>query len=82
MERSSRADSVSAWAIGIGVGLIALQLTWLIGNRLSDLVWDPPVGPTIAFAAAILVGIIVSVIAGRRLVKAANSPKAGAETHS
>ena len=67
MERSSRADSVSAWAIGIGVGLIALQLTWLIGNRLADLVWDPPIGPTIAFASAIVVGVLVSIVAGRRL---------------
>jgi hypothetical protein len=75
MERSSRADSVSAWAIGIGVGLIALQITWLIGNRSSSLVWGPPLGPSIAFASAILVGIVLSVMAGRRLVKIANPPQ-------
>jgi hypothetical protein len=75
MERSSRADSVSAWAIGIGVGLIALQLAWLLGNRLTSLLWDPPVGPTIAFALAIVTGIVVSVVSGRRLVKSVNRPQ-------
>jgi hypothetical protein len=75
MERSSRADYVAAIAIGIGVGLIALQLTWLIANRLAALVWEAPVGPTVAFALAILTGIVVSIIAGRRLVKSARLPQ-------
>ena len=73
MERSSRADSVSAYAIGVGAGLVALQITWLILNRLTSLVWDPPIGPTVAFITAIVVGIIVSIIAGRRLARSANS---------
>lgn len=76
MERSSRADSVSAWAIGIGVGLIALQITWLLGNRLTSLLWGPPMGPTIAFALAIVTGIVVSVVSGRRLVRSVNRPQA------
>lgn len=75
MERSSRADSVAAIAIGIGVGLIALQLTWLIANRLTSLVWEAPLGPTIAFASAILTGIVVSIVVGRRLVKIAALPQ-------
>jgi hypothetical protein len=75
MERSSRADSVSAYAIGVGAGLVALQITWLILNRVTSLVWDPPVGPTVAFAAAIIVGVIVSVIAGRRLARSATRPQ-------
>ena len=76
MERSSRADSVSAWAIGIGVGLIALQITWLLGNRLTSLLWGPPMGPTIAFTLAIVTGIVVSVVSGRRLVRSVNRPQA------
>jgi len=65
---AAKADRVSAWAIGIGVGLIALQLTWLVANRLATLIWGVPVGPTIALAAAFVVGITVSVIVGKRLV--------------
>lgn len=75
MDRSSRADSVAAGAIGIGVGLIALQLTWLVGNRIASFVWDPPLGPAVAFASAVLTGIVVSVVAGRRLVRKVSSPQ-------
>lgn len=63
------ADRVAAWATGTGIGLIAYMLTWLIGNRLSGLLWDPPVGPTVAFAAAIAVGVTTAVLSGRRLVR-------------
>jgi len=75
MERSSRADSVSAYAIGVGAGLVALQITWLIVNRLTSLVWGPPAGPTVAFLTAIVVGIIVSIVAGRRLARSVNNPQ-------
>ena len=61
------ADRLSAWAVGMGVGLIAMMLTWLIGNRLAGLAWDPPVGPTVALVAAIGVGVIATSIAGLRL---------------
>ena len=67
--RSNRADLVSAWGIGVGIGLIALQLTWLIGARIASLFWEAPVGPTVAFASACLVGTIVSIVAGRRLAR-------------
>lgn len=66
---SGRADLVAAWAIGIGVGLIALQLTWLTANRVASVFWDAPAGPTIAFTTAVVVGIAVSVVAGRRLAR-------------
>jgi hypothetical protein len=66
-QMASRADQVSAWAIGVGIGLIALQLTWLVTARLAGLVWAPPVGPTVAFATACVTGVIVTIIAGRRL---------------
>ena len=64
-----RADSVAAWAVGIGVGLITLMLTWIVGNRIATVVWDTPVGPTVAFVGAILVGTVVAVVAGVRLVR-------------
>ena len=64
-----RADGVAAWAVGMGVGLIALMLTWIVGNRIATVVWDVPVGPTVAFIGAILVGIVATMIAGIRLVR-------------
>ena len=69
MDSASRADSVSAYAIGVGIGLVALQVTWLIANRLGTLLWGIPVGPTVGIVTAMVVGIVVSVIAGRRLAR-------------
>ena len=69
ISRSSRADLVSAWGIGVGIGLIALQLTWLVGARFASLFWEAPAGPTVAFVSACLVGTIVSIMAGRRLAR-------------
>jgi hypothetical protein len=66
---ASGADRVAAWATGSGIGLIALMLTWLIGNRLAAMVWGPPVGPTVALVGAILVGTVTAVIFGRRLAR-------------
>ena len=63
------ADEVAAWAVGMGVGLIALMLTWIVGNRIAMVVWDAPIGPTVAFIGAILVGIVATVVAGIRLVR-------------
>jgi hypothetical protein len=74
VERKSRADLVAAWAVGIGVGLVTLQITWLIANRITSVFWDPPRGPTIAFTTAVVAGIVVSVIAGQRLVKKITDP--------
>jgi len=67
VQSSSRADLVSAWGIGVGIGLISSQLTWLVGARLSGLIWEAPVGPTIALGFACLVGIVTAIITGRRL---------------
>ena len=69
-QRESRhADGVAAWAVGIGVGLITLMVAWIVGNRIATVVWDPPVGPTVAFVGAILVGIVATVVAGIQLVR-------------
>ncbi|MDH5223561.1 MAG: hypothetical protein OEW66_01250 [Actinomycetota bacterium] len=67
-ERSRvRADRVSAWAIGVGIGLIAMMLTWLIGNRLAGLAFDAPTGPVVALGAAVGVGVLATSITGFRL---------------
>ncbi len=79
MQRSRRADSVSAYAIGVGVGLVALEVTWLVLNRIVSFVWDPPTGPTVAFLSAIVVGFVVSVVAGRRLARSVDTSLPRAE---
>lgn len=62
-----RADQVAARATGIGIGLAVLMVTWLVGNRLAGLLWDPPLGPSVAIAAAAAAGGVTAVVAARRL---------------
>jgi len=69
MPTQNRADLVAAWAVGIGVGLIALQLTWLIANRITSLMWEAPRGPIIAFTTAMVVGVVTSTVVGHKLAK-------------
>lgn len=64
-----RADRVAARAVGAGVGFLVLMVAWLVGNRLAGLVWSAPLGPIVAFAAAIVAGAVAGVVAGRRLVR-------------
>jgi hypothetical protein len=70
---ASRADRVAAWATGAGIGLLALMLTWLVGNRLTALAWEPPVGPSVAFAGAIVVGLVATLTFARRLAASSQS---------
>lgn len=58
---------VSAWAVALGAGLISLQLTWLIANRIATAIWDVPTGPTVGIVTAVIVGIAVTYYMGRRL---------------
>lgn len=67
------ADHVAAWATGFGVGLVALMLTWLVGDRIAEMLWSSPTGPIVGFAAALIVGAITTVVAGRRLSRAIGS---------
>ena len=67
METSRRADTVSAWAVALGAGLISLQLTWLIANRVATAIWDVPTGPTVGIVSAVIVGMAVTSLTGRRL---------------
>jgi hypothetical protein len=71
------ADRLAAWATGIGIGLIALMVAWLIGSRLAGLVWGPPLGPIVAFLGAIVVGAATAVISGQRLARRAMGERDG-----
>ena len=62
-----RAEIVAARGIGVGIGLVALMVVWLIGNRVASLFWEPPVGPTVAFAGSIAAGTATAIASGRRL---------------
>ena len=62
-----RSEIVAARAIGVGIGLLVLMVVWLIGNRVVGLMWEPPVGPTVAFLGAIAVGVMTAIVAGARL---------------
>jgi len=65
---NARADRVAAQATGVGVGLLAFMITWLVGARVTDQIWGPPSSAVVALVISLVVGIAVAVIAGRRLV--------------
>jgi hypothetical protein len=64
-----RADRVAAQATGVGVGLLAFMITWLIGARVTDQIWGPPSSAVVALVTSVVVGIAVSVVAVRRLIR-------------
>ena len=65
----SDSDRIAAVATAVGVGLIVLMITWLLGNRLIGLMWSPPVGPVVSLSLAVAAGVVTSVVAGQRLVR-------------
>lgn len=70
MPKVSDPDRVAAVATAVGVGLIALMITWVLGNRLIELMWSPPVGPVVSLSLAVAAGVATSVVAARKLVRA------------
>jgi hypothetical protein len=68
-ESDPRADVIAARAIGVGVGLLTLMIAWLVGNRLLGLVLDAPEGPTTAFIAALILGVLAALFVGQRCVR-------------
>ena len=66
-DQRQRADAVAAWATAAGIGMVALMLVWLVGQRVSALLWTPPVGPTVAFLGALVAAAVTAVAAGGRL---------------
>ena len=64
----ARADRIAALATGVGVGLLAFMLVWLIGARVTERIWGPPASAVVALGAAFVAGILAAVVSGRRLV--------------
>lgn len=64
---AARADRVAALATGVGVGLLAFMIVWLVGARVTGLIWGPPSSAVVALVTAAVSGIVVAVVAGRRL---------------
>lgn len=67
--RDARADRVAAWATGVGVGLLGFMIAWLVGARVTERIWGPPSSAVVALAISVVVGIVVAVVAGHRLVR-------------
>lgn len=69
------ADRVAAWATGAGIGFIALMVTWLVGSRAAALIWEPPLGPVVALAVAIVAGAVTAIVFGARLDRRMHRPE-------
>jgi hypothetical protein len=65
-----RAERVAARATGVGVGLLAFMIVWLVGVRVSEGIWGPPTSAVVALAASVVAGIVASVVTGHRLLRA------------
>jgi len=65
---NASADSVAARATGVGVGLLAFMIAWLIGARVTEQIWGPPSSAVVALAISVMVGITVAVVADYRLL--------------
>ena len=68
-----RSNRLAAWAVGTGIGLMALMVTWLIANRVLQMAIGSPEGPTIAFATAVCVGLVAVAVAAPRLAGVASA---------
>lgn len=69
VEHVDPADRVAARVTGIGVGLLAFMITWLVGARITERAWEQPLAAVIAMSIALVVGAAVAVVAGRRLLR-------------
>lgn len=69
-----RANYVSAWATGVGIGLAAFMITWIIANRVTAMLMSVPAGPILAMALAILTGTGLAIRQGIRLSRPYKRP--------
>jgi hypothetical protein len=67
------ADRVAAGATAIGVGLISFMLTWTIGARITERLFQGAAGAYVAMATAIVVGIAVTRVSRHHLVARAST---------
>lgn len=70
---SNRADKVAAVATGIGIGLMAFMVTWTVGARVIERMFERPNSAYVAMATAILVGVLVAAFSGWRLLRTVGS---------
>lgn len=64
-----RADRIAARATGIGIGLIVFMVTWTVGARVTERLWGPPSSAYVAMVVSLLLGAVVAIAAGQRLVE-------------
>lgn len=64
----AEANRLAARATGAGTGLIAVMLGWLVGNRVFTLLWGAPIGPIVALSSAVVMGVVVTLMASRKLL--------------
>jgi len=68
-----RADLISAWATGVGVGFIVFMLAWIVGARVTERIWAQPTAAIVAMSVAIAAGVIAAVLMGVRLRRSVHS---------
>ncbi|HSJ83191.1 MAG TPA: hypothetical protein VLA91_05170 [Acidimicrobiia bacterium] len=64
---------IAARVTGIGIGLLVFMVTWLVGARVAEMIWEEPVGPVVAMATALAFGSLAAVLSGRRLASSDRS---------
>jgi membrane protein implicated in regulation of membrane protease activity len=64
------ADRMARRATAVGAGLLLLMPAWLVAVRVTALLWDPPVGPTVAMLTAIAICVVAATAVNRRLRRA------------
>ena len=78
----ARSDRVAAHATGVGIGLITFMVTWLVGARGTERIWGPPSSAIVAMVTAVIVGIVTTIVAGRRLLRRLDSEATGRDAAS
>ncbi|MGE0304994.1 MAG: hypothetical protein AB7N61_20550 [Acidimicrobiia bacterium] len=79
-----RADRIAARATGFGAGLITFMLTWTIGARITEHVFEAPTSAYVAMITAFCAGIAATLSVGHRLVASVETtaPDSLHEDHS